>query len=206
MTTEKQLNALTIANVELGANYLKCNADLADKELAEVFKALSLMQGSTLFWVGDFLNTLEMKKGEAYAKAYAATDYSPQTLWKAKAVCKKIPRELRVDLSYSHHKEALEESKSNLAVAVDFLRKAEKERQSVKELRQSIRFALRDSVPNPETDRIEEIDPVTLQLQDAFFTIRRFLENTTSTTFGMRKAFVRAELETLAAWAQAVCN
>ena len=206
MDTTNTLQILSSSKVELGSNYLTAQPDISEQELRAAFQAVSLMQGSTLFWAGDLLNAVETRKGEAYAKAYAATDYTPGTLWVAKSVCKKIPRHLRCGLSYTHHREALIEAKGNVAVAVDFLCKAEAARQSVKEMRQSIRFALADSVPNPETDRIEVIDPETLQLQDAFFTIRRFLENTTSTAFGMRKAFVRAELETLTEWAQSVCR
>jgi len=206
MDTKDTLQTLSSSKVELGTNYLTVNPDITDKELKETFRAVSIMQGSTLFWAGDLLNAVEAKKGEAYARAYAATDYTPGTLWVAKSVCKKLPRQLRCGLSYTHHREALIEAKGNVAVAVDFLRKAEAAKQNVKEMRRSIRLALADSVPSPETNTVNVIDLETLQLQDAFYTIRRFLENTTSTTFSMRKAFVRAELETLAEWARQVCS
>jgi hypothetical protein len=200
------LIGLATDNLELGTNYLEFKGDVSDEQLIQIFKSLSYVQGSTLFWIGDFLNTIEMKKGEAYAKAYALSDYTPGTLWVAKSVCKKLPRHLRCNLSYTHHREALIESKGNMPVAVDFLRKAEAAGLTVKEMRQSIRRALADSLPSQETNEINVIDPEMLRIQDALFTIRRFLENTNSSTFALRKEFVRAELETLLEWAQAVCQ
>jgi len=205
MTIENQLIPLSMPNVELGTNYLKFNSPPTDGDFSQVFKALNAMQQSSLWWIGDFLANVELKKGEAYARAYTLTDYSGSTLWGAKSVCKRIPVELRLNLSYSHHKEALGLT-GDVALALEFLRQAEQEKLSVKQMRKQIVLSLGDPTKQEKTTLREVIDPETLQLQDAFYTIRRFLENTTSTSFSMRKAFVRAELETLAEWAQEICS
>jgi len=192
-------------SLELGSNYLALNGEVPDEKLRELFKSLTYVQGSTLFWIGDFLNTVEARRGEAYAKAYEMTDYSSGTLRNAKSVCKRIPRELRVNLSYKHHEAALGLTK-NAAVAVDFLRKAEKLGQTVKVMSQSIRLALADSKPDPEKDRLEYNDEEMLLVLKSFGIIHRFLENTTSATFGLKKRYVLAELESLTKLAQEVCN
>jgi len=194
-----------LAKVELGENYLDIKGALSDRELSEVFRSLSRMQGASLWWIGDFLNSAATTKGEAYAKAYLATDYAPATLWEAKSVCGRIPKESRVNLSYSHHKEALGIAKDT-TLAIRFLKTAEQEGLSVKQLRKTIIEALGERQDRKVVATKTIIDSESVALDNAFSTIRNFLANTTSTTFDMKKRNVLAELETLAEMAKEVCG
>jgi len=142
LTAQNNLNALSTGKVELGKNYLKVLALATDDDLTQIFDSLSTLKGGSLFWLGDFLVYTELNKGEAYAKALAGTDYDPQTLYNAKWVCKSLPPEKRANLSYSHHFQSLGECKGDTEQAIKFLKMAESENLSTREMRKYIRQSL----------------------------------------------------------------
>lgn len=69
---------------------------------------LKLIEGSVLWWIGDWLNYGEKRYGETYAQALDATDYSYTTLTHAKRVSAAYESCNRLqNLSWLHHREAL---------------------------------------------------------------------------------------------------
>lgn len=201
------LELQTLNTVELGKNYLRLtDKNTSDQDLSKIFNSLSYMAGCSLFWLGDFLCAVEERKGENYAKAYTLTDYAPGTLWVAKSVCKKLPPEKRVNLSYSHHKESLVEAHGDPELALQYLKQAEAKNQSVSQMRKEIRLSLASTATDENKDTILQQDSEFLAVMDAFVTLRRFLENTTSKTFHVKRGYVLAEIEELNTLAQKVCK
>lgn len=96
---------------------------------------LKLIQGSVLWWVGDWLNFGETRYGEKYTQALDATSYSYQALADAKYVAGKFEvSRRRENLTISHHREALSAPDPDNALDV-----AEANELSQKALRQYIR-------------------------------------------------------------------
>lgn len=191
----RTIDALSSQKVTLGANFLTVDGSMTDSELNDLFRSLSFVQGSTLFWVGDCLNIAHERKGEAYARAVAATDYCAQTLYNAKHVCKSFPIDQRLSLSFSHHEQALAECKGDATKARKFLKQAQENNLSVSEMRKTIRLALADA-PKPEPSVVTP-DVSFLGVMDAILVIKRFLNNITSTTLEMKRGYLRAELDEL---------
>lgn len=74
----------------------------------EIGKQLKLIEGSVLWWIGDWLNYGESKYGETYSQALEATDYSYDTLKQAKRVSARYEMGNRLpNLSWLHHRDAL---------------------------------------------------------------------------------------------------
>lgn len=69
-------------------------------------EALKTIEGSVMWWLGDWLNYGERVYGETYSQALDATDYSYGTLSTAKWVAKKVEFSRRIEnLSWSHHQQ-----------------------------------------------------------------------------------------------------
>lgn len=195
-----------LAAIELGTNYLRIPSELPKEKLSEIFDTLKHLQGSTLFWLGDFLNTIEIRYGETYKALLEATDYDPGTLQVAKSVCKKLPPEVRLNLSYSHHKEALVESKGDSKLALKYLKEAQEAGLKVRDMRKAIRLESMDPKADEVRDAMPELDTEWLNVQNAFVTMRHYLGKVTSSTERSRRTFLIQSLEELSALASKVCQ
>lgn len=72
----------------------------------EIGATLKLMEGSVLWWVGDWLAFGEKKYGETYAEGARVTGYAEETVRVAKWVSERIKTVTRVTvLSWAHHRE-----------------------------------------------------------------------------------------------------
>ena len=100
-------------------------------------RRLRMVEGSVLWWIGDWLNFGERKWGEMYSQALDETDYDAGTLRNAKYVSSRVDLSRRRDnLSYSHHAEVASfEAKEQ----EKWLAKAEQKDWGHRELRQAIR-------------------------------------------------------------------
>jgi len=106
-----------------------------DEDLNQTFDTLSAVKDSSMFWIGDFLVHTDLRKGDAYTRALSLTDNAPDTLYKAKWVCKSLPPERRANLSYSHQLDVLGECKGDADKAVRFLRLTQQDRMTVRKIR-----------------------------------------------------------------------
>ena len=116
-------------------NALALEDNLSFENWQKLGEQLRLMEGSVMWWIGDWLNYGETKYGETYQQALDATDKSYQQLANAKLVSSKyeISRR-RENLSFSHHQDALGASDPDAVLAW-----AEENKASVKELRHRVR-------------------------------------------------------------------
>lgn len=177
----------------IGRNFLKVAEDATDEDLKEIFKYLETCNGGLLFFIGDFLNEVELRKGQAYAKSYSMTSYAPSTLYNAKNLCRYFPRELRTNLSFTHHYTALGECRGDVEMARGFLLEAEKEGLSFRELRTLIREKIRDANPEPEEPETEANKQL-LQLMDSFNIIADCLRNLNAGTPILIRNYLSEEL------------
>jgi hypothetical protein len=94
---------------------------------------LQHVQGSLLWWLGDWARQGEQEFGEAFAQGVYASGYTEKTIRNAMSVCKHIPPSRRREkLSFSHHAEVayLEEDQQETWLDI-----AEREEWSRNELR-----------------------------------------------------------------------
>ena len=111
--------------------------DLVFERWQEIGQQLRLMEGSLLWWIGDWSNYGEKKYGDKYESAIEATGLAYQTIANARMVAKAFQfSRRRENLTWSHHLEmcSLHESEQD-----KFLDEAEEEKLSKQELREAIR-------------------------------------------------------------------
>jgi hypothetical protein len=206
MNTSITTNLAQLCNtpVELGRNFLKIPDGATDEQLKTVGAGLLEISGSNMFWVGDYLLAIETRKGEHYAKQYEALHYAPNTMHGAKYVCRRLPPHLRLSLSFSHHREALVETKGNADLALHYLAQAKDSSLTVSQMRKAIRLDLNPPAEKDGSKLIADEKQEFLLVMDAIATINRFLLKTDSKTVGLIKGYIFSELETLYETAKAV--
>lgn len=122
--------------------------DLQYDEWQQYGEQLRMIEGSVMWWIGDWLNYGEKRYGETYSQALEATEYSYNTLAQAKRIAAAYePCRRLQSLSWSHHQEALSASDPDAALA-----EAEAKQLSQKDLRQLIRHekaGIRERVSPP---------------------------------------------------------
>lgn len=203
LTTE--IESLTSPAVELGTNYLRFKTDnISDEQLTDIMRGILTCNASTQFWLGDFLNYADGTKAEKYILAYATADYAPQTMYNAKFVCKTIPPEKRLNVSYSHHLNALAATKKDVSRALYYLKLAEIGNQTVSQMRKAINLELAPPAEKDGGKLIDEDKQEFLLVMDAIATINRFLLKTDSKTVGLIKGYIFAELELMYENAKAI--
>jgi len=188
-------NTLTFSSkVELTENSLTFTSAPTEEDIATTFKTLSLAEGATLFWIGDFLNQVEIIKGKTYAEICAKSNYAPDTLWKAKRVCAAIRPEKRVrGLTYSFHKEVLELTKDP-AKTVELLIEAKEQGLKLSQIRKNFRLS------NAETAK-EDVEPIAINNQyltliNALDTIKHIF-NGTPQLAADQKSYLMNEIESV---------
>ncbi|MDR3401116.1 MAG: hypothetical protein P4L99_01355 [Chthoniobacter sp.] len=194
-TITNHLTTLCNTPIELGRNYLSIPEETTDSELHAIGNGLRDIQGSNLFWCGDYLLALENRKGAHYAKQHEAMHYAPGTLHQAKYVCRNLPPHVRNSCSFTHHREALVETAGNPVQAVEFLKRAEAQNLTVSQMRKTIRLELHPPAPKDEMPIVQDSEFLTVL--DAVKTIARYLMKTDSKTLGIVKQYLLAEIETL---------
>jgi hypothetical protein len=108
------------------------------------------------WWIGDWLRYGNATYGERYARAAKITGYDAQTLMNMVYVASQVEASRRREsLSWSHHAEvaALPEAEQEW-----WLADAEARRLSVRDLREEVRRARRQSRPESADDRRERCD------------------------------------------------
>lgn len=120
---------------------LELPENLSYDEWEMVGSKLKSIEGSILWWVGDWLNFGERKYGETYSQALDATEKNYQTLADAKWVAGRFGFSFRNEnLSWSHHRVAAGEENPTR-----WLDLAEKEGWTKEDLRRQIQLSRRDS-------------------------------------------------------------
>lgn len=149
--------------------------DMKFDEWVNLGGKLRFMQGSIMFWIGDWLNYGEHRYGETYSQAMDETSYSYQTLANAKWVSSRVPlSRRRENLSFEHHKEVadLEAEDQDL-----LLTKAEKERLPTKKFRKLVyQYSLRLNLPELTEKQLEEYQKAHPDFEAVQKTIDRGIE------------------------------
>jgi hypothetical protein len=130
---------LQLPGCELSAVGMVIQRDLPFEEWQQIGTALHTIEGSVLWWIGDWLNYGERKWKETYEEAALATGLAYGTLRDAVMMSKAFSLSRRRDkLTWSHHREvcSLHESEQD-----HFLDEAEKENWSRAKLRQALHEA-----------------------------------------------------------------
>lgn len=113
-----------------------------DAQLAEIGVALAGIEGSRSWWIGDYGVTLTERKGEHYtagrAEALGIEDQSFRVYTMVSRFFEPLTR-IYDTLSFSHYRAAQDESDGDLAVAQNWLERAQDGEWSVSELRKAMR-------------------------------------------------------------------
>jgi len=135
-------------------------------EWENIGRLLNQIEGSTQWWIGDWLNHGELKWGEKYKEAEEKTDFDYGYMRNLKLVSKNIELSRRRDkLSFAHHQEVAPFEPGEQDYWLD---EAEKNNWTRKELRQQIRES-----------KIEKADPLPIEKgfvyhKDAFDFLNEF--------------------------------
>ena len=141
-----------LKKVVLTKTSLTVKKDLSIEEWLEIGKCLKEITGSVQWWIGDWLNEGEKRYGEMYSRALDRSDYKYMSLAQFKYVAKKIESSRRLEkLSFYHH---LEVAKLTPKEQRKWLKKAEQNEWSVKELRLTIREEKRTTVDEDLEEKI----------------------------------------------------
>ena len=128
--------------VRVGANFLVMDEDVSDEDIREVLGTLKRVETSYQWLLGDFLCQVERLRGNDLVKLMMqGFDVSEGRAYDARRVCGSIPRERRLDISFTHHLTALIETDIDVDSALGFLGEAIDGGWSVAELRKAIRRA-----------------------------------------------------------------
>lgn len=127
---------------------LNINKDLPIEDWENIGGLLKNIDRANQWWLGDWMNYGEGKYGEMYSQALEATDYEYGTLRNLKWVAENIKMSSRRDnLSFKHHTEV---AKFSPELQDEFLKKAEENKWSVSELRDSIKLSRKvEEIPLP---------------------------------------------------------
>lgn len=123
---------------------LSLRSNLSFNQWQELGEKLRYVEGSVLWWIGDWLNYGERSYGELYTQATDATDYGYQALADAKWIASRIePSRRREKLPFSTHREVavLEADQQD-----EILARAEQEGLTQREVRALVRDI--KSIPN----------------------------------------------------------
>jgi len=191
------MNQLTLpTKVTLTENSLTFTNPPTEEDIKNTYQALTLMESASLFYIGDFLNQIEIIKGRTYAELMAKSNYAKKTLWTAKNVCSFIPPTMRVKgMSYSMHKEVLELTK-DADKAVGMLKEAKEEGLTLSEIRKSYRLANAEVDNTPDVIDIYKNEQF-LQLEDCINTINHILESSTLNLAGQQRDYILIEITNL---------
>jgi len=134
---------------------LTFSSDINFDEWEMIGQTLNQIEGSTQWWIGDWLNTGEQKWGEKYKEAEERTGFDYETLKGSKWVSSSIELcRRRHNLSWSHHQEVapFEADKQDY-----WLDRAEKEELTRQELRRLIKESKPENVLAPIEGQYEVI-------------------------------------------------
>ena len=147
-----------IPGAELNSTSLTILSGVTREEcIKNIAPMLKVIHNSVRWWWGDFLLHMETKKwGEMYEYAEIASEYSYESLRKAKAVCVQIEPQRRIaTLSFEHHREVASAFQDDLAKQDYWLKWADREKTSVKDLRKQIRESKADPI-HTKSERPED--------------------------------------------------
>lgn len=185
----------TNEKLKITKNALIIDENVSDEQLGQIYKDLDMMNGSSLFWLGDILNVITARHGENYTKLLTSTNYAYKTLANAKSMCAMIPPALRTyDLPFSFYSEAYYESGKDIKLALKYLKTAEEEKLTRSNMRKLIRLELAENIDDEDDIKITK-DSEMIAVMDSLATIRRFLNNSTSQTLDIKIKYVVGEIE-----------
>jgi hypothetical protein len=176
-----QIQTLSSNKFTLGSNFLEVNGTLTNDEWKNAYTELSMFNEVTNWWLGDFLLAIEAKGKDIMSTIGDAVGLDHRTLDNVKSVCKKIPKDKRVEgVSFTHHAEAWKETKLHGAM-IEALKLAKKENLTVLIMRDKIRDKYSDKSMTiiPEIKSRKEDESLTHAL-NAITDIKRFLNNSYS--------------------------
>jgi hypothetical protein len=116
------------------------NAD--DDDLKAMWSALVAIHKAHPFWVGDILNEIAKRHGDAAAKWATADDDAIEAM----KICEFLG-DRRFKLSWKHHRDAARECNRNRELALKWLQIAQDADWSVANMRAAIRLDLADRAP-----------------------------------------------------------
>ena len=119
------------------------NAD--DNDLKAIWSALVGIHKAHPFWVGDILNEIAKRHGDAAAKWATADDDAIEAM----KICEFLG-DRRFKLSWKHHREAARECNRDRELALKWLQIAQDAGWSVANMRAAIRLELADRAPKPD--------------------------------------------------------
>jgi N6-adenosine-specific RNA methylase IME4 len=97
---------LAFPSCDITATGLAMPENLSFEKWEQIGQTLRRIEGSRLWWFGDWCNFGEKKYGEKYSQALESGDYEHGTLRNASWVSSKVEMSHRCDnLSWSHHRE-----------------------------------------------------------------------------------------------------
>lgn len=108
LDAERPLELTALSECDISRKGLSIREGVSFEQWEAIGSQLRVMEGSVLWWIGDWLNYGEKSYGETYAQALDATDYDVGTLRNAKWVASQFELSSRDDnLSWTHHRFAL---------------------------------------------------------------------------------------------------
>lgn len=141
------MNELVIKDkcFEITPNGLRVIGNYTFEQWVQFGKGLSIFHKGLLFLIGDWVNAGEERFGEKYAQALSETDFAYQTLANAASIARKIPMERRrlEKLSGAIHATVASLTPEE---QIKWLRRAEEEKLSVRELRLLVKGEDKDEV------------------------------------------------------------
>lgn len=138
------------SRVRFGENFLEVPTDASDEEIRLTFKSLRKVAYAYQWWVGDLLCAIDRLRGSDRAKAileeFEVSEASAYRYWK---VCRHVEHYKRLKCStFNHHAVALEEC-GDVALSLDWVKRASEAKWSVAQLRQQIRASKRPVLNGP---------------------------------------------------------
>jgi hypothetical protein len=166
-----------ISGVELGGHYFLVKQDLTASQIEEMQRYFLLMERSINWQLGDFLNyvTRHQLMGKKKAMALAAQFTNPRSVYEAMFVTATISigeRETQ-SASYNHHLKALQET-GEKGVALEWVRRAAKEKLTVQEMVRAIRDQQAEKDGGDEKDDGAVAAPITAEILQLANRCRRF--------------------------------
>jgi hypothetical protein len=190
--THIYMNTLTTIqspNFILGNNYLEINGDPSNEEYRNAFEKLTEYKECTNWWIGDLLLHLEANDKDILITLGDKVGLNFKTLQNLKSLCKKIPKQLRVEgVSFQHHIYAWSETK-NEGLMVEELKIAKTNNYSSQQMRTNIREKLSNHDKTVIPDIIRSKHDISLtEAMNGILAIKRFINNAYSKVNDVERA------------------
>lgn len=144
LTKRDQCTAISLPCAKATRTALIIEDGATDAQLAEIGLSLASIEGSRSWWIGDYGVTLTSRKGEHYtagrAEVLGIEDQSFRVYVGVSRFYNPLTRIYDL-LTFSHYRAAQDECGGDLAVAQEWLQKAQDGGWSVSQLRKAMRRA-----------------------------------------------------------------